>query len=125
MVGKAKTAKTHDEYQGNSTAMTHDEGVLEEADLLLEVIRSLVRNPQKVSVDETRGTGTTILTITVDPSDRGHIIGREGRTIEAITHIFAKSASMEGRRTLVQLSGFAPGMRPRVPQVERRRSVRH
>jgi len=90
------------------------EGVLDEADLLLEVVRSIVRNPQKVEVSAKRGPTTTVLTITVDPSDRGHVIGRDRKTMDALIHLFCKSATIEGRRTLIHLGGA--DLRPRHPQ---------
>jgi len=94
------------------------ESVLDESDLLLEIVRSIVRNPQKVEVVAERGPTTTVLTITVDPSDRGHVIGRERKTMEALIHLFAKSATLEDRRVIIRLAGvdLRPQQRPRGPQ---------
>jgi len=98
----------------NDDHVDDPEGVLDEGDLLLEIVRSIVRNPQKVEIKTERGPGTTVLTINVDPADRGHVIGRERRTMEALIHLFAKSATIEGRRTIIHLGGA--DLRPRPPQ---------
>ena len=104
-----------------------DEGILEDSELLLELVKSIVRNPSKVSIDVARGKDTTLLTITVDDSDRGHVIGRDRKTIDAINHLFAKSAAMDSRRVVIQLGGqdvFKPREHrgPRPPQHHHPRS---
>jgi predicted RNA-binding protein YlqC (UPF0109 family) len=101
---------------------TTDDGVLEESELLLEVVRSLVRKPEQVRIETIYGQSTTVLTIIVDPSDRGHVIGKDHRTIDAITHLFSKSAAMEKRRVLVQMDG--PDFAAPAPTREKRRSNR-
>jgi len=79
--------------------------ILEESELLLELVRSIVRSPEKVSVHSAKGRGTTVLTVTVDPSDRGQVIGREHRTLDAIMHLFEKAAGLDHRRVVIQLEG--------------------
>lgn len=101
------------EMQTDSEMNSDDvgEGVLEESELLLELIRSIVRRPEKVSVkcDDGQGPATlrpaTILTIHVDPEDRGHVIGKNHQTWGAIIHLFTKAAFMDGRKILIQLDG--------------------
>lgn len=79
------------------------EAPLNEEDLLLEMVRSVVRRPEKVAIAATHGRDTTVLTITVDQDDIRHVFGREHRTIQALTHLIAKSAAMRNRRTIVNL----------------------
>lgn len=67
------------------------------------MVRSVVRRPNKVSISTTRGRETTVLTIAVDQDDIKHVIGREHRTIQALTHLIAKSAAMTNRRAIVNL----------------------
>ncbi len=98
-----------------------DDLVLEEGDLLLELVRSIVRNPAKVEVQTEQGKDTTLLIVTVDPSDRGHVIGRERRTLAAIEHLFTKAAYIDGRRVVIQLSGQDV---PRVQRPPRQRPQR-
>ena len=80
-----------------------DTAPLAEEDLLLEVVRSVVRHPERVTISTTHGKEITVLTISVDPQDVSHIIGREHRTISAVRHLLAKSAAMNGRKAIVNL----------------------
>jgi len=82
--------------------------VLTEEELLLELARSIVRKPEKVSVDVARGKAVTLLTLTVDPDDRGHVIGRNRQTLNAIIHLFGKSAYLDGRKVIIHLDGQEP-----------------
>jgi predicted RNA-binding protein YlqC (UPF0109 family) len=79
--------------------------VLEESELLLELIRSIVTNPAAVSVDAARGQKNTLLTITVDPKDRGHVLGKDHKTFDALQHLFSKAAYMCGRQLTIALDG--------------------
>ena len=105
-----------------TNALEDEDLVLEESELLLELVRSVVRNPAKVSVEATRGRETTLLTLTVDPEDRGHVIGRERRTLDAIEHLFTKAAYIEGRKVVLQLSGADVPRRRTAPRNPRRRT---
>jgi hypothetical protein len=51
------------------------------------LVRSLVREPDAVSVEESERRGEPILLIRVAEADRGTVIGRQGRTIRAIEMI--------------------------------------
>ncbi|MCX6785667.1 MAG: KH domain-containing protein [Candidatus Komeilibacteria bacterium] len=48
------------------------------------VVKCLVDTPDKVSVDRTVDEMGVLLTLKVDPSDMGQIIGRQGQTARAI-----------------------------------------
>lgn len=101
------------EYQSNDG---DNEGiVLEESELLLELIRSIVSKPEKVTVEATKAHRTTILTIAVDPSDRGHVIGKDHKTLVAIEHLFSKAAFLENRKVIIQVEGLQES-RPRFDQ---------
>jgi predicted RNA-binding protein YlqC (UPF0109 family) len=82
----------------NQEATTIDEKML-----LLSMVQAVVRQPEKVAISTTRGRDVSVLTISVDPQDISHVIGKEHRTIQALTHLIAKSAAMVGRRVLVNL----------------------
>jgi predicted RNA-binding protein YlqC (UPF0109 family) len=52
---------------------------------LVELIaKSLVDNPDKVQVSQLDGEQTSILELTVAPEDIGKVIGKHGRTAQAI-----------------------------------------
>jgi predicted RNA-binding protein YlqC (UPF0109 family) len=75
-------------------------------ELLVHIIKSIVNNPEDVSVDEKESVdfpGLTILTIDVNESDKGVIIGRKGRTINSIRDIITISAIRNNKRVRVLL----------------------
>ena len=48
------------------------------------VARDLVDRPDAVRVEEYDDDGVTVLELTVDPEELGRVIGRQGRTAEAL-----------------------------------------
>ncbi|MFA5270528.1 MAG: KH domain-containing protein [Patescibacteria group bacterium] len=48
------------------------------------VVKAIVENPDKVKVERKVDEMGVLLELTVDPSDMGKIIGKEGRTAKAI-----------------------------------------
>ena len=48
------------------------------------VVKSIVGQPDKVSVDRTVDEMGVLLTLKLDPSDMGYVIGRRGQTAQAI-----------------------------------------
>jgi predicted RNA-binding protein YlqC (UPF0109 family) len=64
--------------------------------LLTFLVKSLVREPEAVEISTGERRGETVLRIRVAQEDRGVVIGREGRTIKAITAVM-RSATRDGR----------------------------
>ncbi len=63
---------------------------------LVEVIaKALVNNPDEVVVIETEEDGETRLDLSVDPSDMGKVIGKQGRIAKAIRTVLKVAASKE------------------------------
>ncbi len=52
--------------------------------LLTYCLERLVDNPTAITIKKTDGPDKTIYEISVDPSDRARVIGREGRTFKAL-----------------------------------------
>lgn len=72
--------------------------------LLEEVVRGLVSDPGAVQVEDNRiHERTSHLVIIVAPFDRGKIIGKQGKTIEAIRSIFMAMASLQGRKVFIEV----------------------
>lgn len=63
------------------------------------LVTSLTPNPQDVEVSVSDTDETTNVNIKVNPSDMGRIIGKEGRTINAIRSI-AKILAIKQRKKL-------------------------
>jgi hypothetical protein len=53
-------------------------------DWVAQVARDLVDHPDAVRVEEYEDDGVTVLELTVDPDELGRVIGRQGRTAEAL-----------------------------------------
>ena len=48
------------------------------------IVKNLVDHPDKVKINEIGGTQTLIIELSVEKSDIGKIIGKKGKTINAI-----------------------------------------
>lgn len=67
-------------------------------------VRALVDAPQAVTVGALDGERTTILEVEVAPSDVSRIVGRKGRTAEAIRSILNGFGGRAGRRYVLAIS---------------------
>ena len=71
------------------------------ADDLLSVVRLLVDDPRSVAVEEIATTAGTSpaseLRLSVSEADRGKVIGRRGRTIDALRALMRVRGEREGR----------------------------
>ncbi len=75
-------------------------------ELLEHIVKSIVNNPDDVSVEERESVdfpGLTILTIDVAETDKGVVIGRKGRTINAIRDLITIHAIRNDRRVKVMI----------------------
>ncbi len=71
-------------------------------DLVEYIVQQLVANPEKASVSIQKDGDTIIVKITVDPKDRGKVIGRDGHTIKAL-RAFLASISQEKNTIIIDL----------------------
>ena len=70
-------------------------------DLLAEIARALVDHPEGVQVRAVEGSHVTVLELKTHPEDLGKMIGRQGRTAEAMrTLLGAAGAKLHKRLTL-------------------------
>lgn len=72
-------------------------------ELLEYIVKSLVTKPEAVAIDEQTDEGNVNLTLTVDPTDMGLIIGKNGATIRAIRKLLTVRAIAENVRINLQL----------------------
>lgn len=71
---------------------------------LVEVIaKSLVDNPDEVTVTETENEKAIVLELRVAQSDMGKVIGKQGRIAKAIRTILSASATRDGRRATLEI----------------------
>jgi uncharacterized protein len=73
-------------------------------DLLEYMARGLVEHPDAVHVSEVReDDGTTVLELSVDEDDYGSVIGRGGRTANALRTVIKAAAVRDGRRVFLDI----------------------
>jgi uncharacterized protein len=67
------------------------------------VAKALADTPQRVSVGETEHGGTTLIEVIVAPPDVGKLIGRQGRTIQAMRTLANITGERLGKRVTVEV----------------------
>jgi predicted RNA-binding protein YlqC (UPF0109 family) len=73
-------------------------------DLLLYLARGLVDQPDEVKVEEfEEDDGTIVLELSVGEDDYGKVIGRGGRTANALRVLIKAAAVKENRRVLIDI----------------------
>jgi len=72
-------------------------------DLIIEIVKALVDQPEEVSVNEIGGSHTTLLEVRVAKTDMGKIIGKRGRTAQAIRTILSAVAGKSRKRYLLEI----------------------
>jgi predicted RNA-binding protein YlqC (UPF0109 family) len=73
-------------------------------ELLEELARRLVDEPEGVSVEQfEEDDGTVVLELAVADDDYGKVIGRGGRTANALRTVVKAAAVRENRRVLVDI----------------------
>jgi len=74
------------------------------------IVKALVDNPEGVKVQETEGESIVIIEVSVDSSDVGKVIGKEGRIANAIRTVVKSAAIKQGKKvTLEILTGEEKG----------------
>ena len=72
-------------------------------ELALFVVKKLVDKPEVVSVEESKDGDVTVLKLVVDESDKGKVIGKQGKVIKAIRAVVGAAASKAGRQVDVEI----------------------
>ena len=65
---------------------------------LLHLARTLVKNPNDVTIDVLVEAEEVILKLSVNPADLGQVIGKGGRTVKAIRLLVLAAAQNAGHR---------------------------
>jgi hypothetical protein len=72
------------------------------SELLAYLAEGLVDDPESVTVDRFEDRGTIVLELAVATDDYGKVIGRGGRTAQALRTVISAAAG-EGRRIVVDI----------------------
>ena len=67
------------------------------------LVRRLVSRPDLVQVEEEQSGASVHLIVHVDAADRGKIIGRRGRVINAIRSVAGAAAAKAGQRVSIDV----------------------
>lgn len=69
---------------------------------VVEVIaKALADKPEAVTVTEREGRGLQVIELTMAPGDMGRVIGRQGRTAQALRTLASAAAELEGKKVSV------------------------
>mgnify|MGYP002540223545 CR=1 FL=1 len=74
------------------------------ADLLLYIARSLVNNPDQVTVETKESESSITLALHVADEDMGKVIGKEGRIAKAIRTIIKSTSRNESKPVYVEIA---------------------
>jgi uncharacterized protein len=73
-------------------------------DLLVYLAKALVDQPDRVEVEQfEEDDGTLVLELSVAPDDYGQVIGRGGRTAQALRTVVKAAAVKDNRRVLIDI----------------------
>ena len=72
-------------------------------ELVTYIAKSLVDRPDQVNVSEVEGNQTTVLELSVAKEDLGKVIGKQGRTAQAIRTILSAVSSKVKKRTVLEI----------------------
>jgi predicted RNA-binding protein YlqC (UPF0109 family) len=72
-------------------------------DVIETVVKALVDTPQRVEVTEAEHRGMTLIEVTVAPPDVGKLIGRQGRTIQAMRTLASVTGEKLGKKVTLEV----------------------
>ncbi|HUV90394.1 MAG TPA: KH domain-containing protein [Anaerolineae bacterium] len=67
------------------------------------IAKSLVDDPSQVYVSEIEGESSVILELRVGPDDMGRVIGKGGRTVNAVRTLIRILAAKQGKRVTLEI----------------------
>jgi uncharacterized protein len=76
---------------------------------LVEVVaRALADHPDEIRVTETEHRGATLVELFMAPGDLGRVIGRQGRTAQALRTLVATAAELDSRKAQLEFRDRHP-----------------
>jgi len=69
------------------------------------IVKALVDDPDQIMIAERAGRNTTIIELAVAKEDIGKVIGKEGRTINAIRTIVNAAGASQKKRVVLEVMG--------------------
>jgi len=72
-------------------------------ELIKRIAQALVDHPEQVAISKVEGKQCTVLEIKVAKEDIGKIIGKQGRTAQAIRTVLNAASAKAKRRTIMEI----------------------
>ena len=72
-------------------------------DLISDIVKALVDQPDQVSVNEVEGGHTVLLELSVTKSDMGKVIGKRGRNALALRTILSAASGKVRKRYVLEI----------------------
>ena len=72
-------------------------------DLVHKIVEALVDHPDQIEIDEVKGNLTSMLELMVNREDIGKVIGRQGRTAQAIRTILNAASAKSRKRVRLEI----------------------
>ena len=73
-------------------------------DILTYIVTAIVEKEDKVEILEEENDGVINLTVNVDPSDMGKVIGKEGKVIKSIRNVMRIPAMKQNKKIYISLA---------------------
>ena len=72
-------------------------------ELVLDIAKALVDNPDEVKIEEIIKEDEIVLTLSVSEDDMGKVIGKQGRIAKAIRTVIRSAANRENKKVSLEI----------------------
>lgn len=72
-------------------------------EFLENLIKQIVDNPDEVKIDEVKGQNTTVYELEVHKDDVGKVLGRKGKTVQAVRTLLNAVGRKHGSQTMLEI----------------------
>ncbi len=72
-------------------------------ELIKTIAQAIVDNPEQVKVEEVEGHHTSVLELKVAKEDMGRVIGKKGRTAQAMRDILSAASGKVKKRMVLEI----------------------
>jgi len=72
-------------------------------ELIKHIVKALVDNPEQVEVEAVKGRQAIVLELTVAKEDLGKVIGKKGRTAQALRTILNCASAKVKKKTILEI----------------------
>jgi predicted RNA-binding protein YlqC (UPF0109 family)/DNA-binding CsgD family transcriptional regulator len=93
--------KYYDEYEASNRHPSRGDEAMK--DLVHNIVEALVDHPDQIEIDEVKGHLTSVIELMVNREDIGKVIGRQGRTAQAIRTTLNAASAKSRKRVLLEV----------------------